>query len=212
MITDLKNKIEAEIELLSLISAASVLRDEESLRSLLNEAVAIIDDPKKIYEALLQTYLFAGFPSALISLNIFAQYFRYNENIISTESSFNLEDFRSAGEKNCRIIYGDKFEKLITNVSSFSPELSEWLILEGYGKVFSREGLNVKERELCIVAILTALKFESQLYSHINGAFRVGASLDEIEKVISLLTYLDKSAEEFGMKVLMLFKKGKNLK
>lgn len=51
--------------------------------------------------------------------------------------------------------------------------MAEWLIIEGYGKVLGRKGLSLKERELCIVSILSAMKFEEQLYSHIIGAINV---------------------------------------
>ena len=62
------------------------------------------------------------------------------------------------GIKNCKKIYGDKFDKLISNIKNFSPEMAEWLIVEGYGKVLGRKGLTLKEREVCIVSILSALK------------------------------------------------------
>ena len=70
--------------------------------------------------------------------------------------------------------------------------MAEWLVLEGYGKVLGRAGLSFKERELCIVAVLAAMKFEEQLYSHVNGAVNAGASIEEIEIVIKNLDLLGK--------------------
>jgi hypothetical protein len=40
--------------------------------------------------------------------------------------------------------------------------------------------------------MLAALKFEDQLYSHINGAYRLKAGIEEIESVIKNLDYLAK--------------------
>ena len=147
----------------------------------------------------MQTYLFAGFPSALISLK------KLNEivarNIVY--KGYDLEKYYTWGEKNCRIIYGNKYDKLISNVKSFSPEIAEWLIIEGYGKVLGRKGLTFKEREVCIVSILSALKFRDQLYSHINGAVRVKAGFKIIFKVIKNLELISaKSAAKFGLRVL----------
>ncbi len=153
----------------------------------------------RIYEALLQTYLFAGFPSALISLK------RLKE-IVSKSKAYSGYDFKkysARGEKNCRIIYGNKYDKLISNVKSFSPEMAEWLIVEGYGKVLGRKGLSLKEREVCIVSILSALKFKDQIYSHINGAVRVKVRIELINKVICNLELISaKSSAKFGLSVL----------
>ena len=79
-------------------------------------------------------------------------------------------------------------------------------MLEGYGKVMGRKGLSLKQRELNNVSVLTALKYEDQLYSHINGAFRTNAAKEQIERVIKKLDILgDKELSKFGMKVLKTY-------
>ncbi len=79
-------------------------------------------------------------------------------------------------------------------------------------KLLGREGLSLKERELCIVSVLTALKFEDQLYSHINGAIRVGATSNDINAVIENLSLLGKkSLVNFGKKVFNKYKKSKGV-
>ncbi len=116
------------------------------------------------------------------------------------------------GEIRCKKVYGYKFQKLINNISDFSPELAEWLVLEGYGKVLGRKGLSFKERELCIVSVLSAMKFEEQLYSHINGAIKSKASIRDIDTVIKNLNILGKkSFSSFGMKVLNRYRKEKGM-
>ncbi|HMN25600.1 MAG TPA: hypothetical protein PKE38_13935, partial [Ignavibacteriaceae bacterium] len=131
---ELKNL--SEIELLALLTASSVLRKEKRFDLILKDMLAQKYSIKKIYEALLQTYLFAGFPSALISLKKLSDIKSNNKNY----EGYDFIKYKSRGEKNCRKIYGNKFDKLISNVKSFSPELSEWLIVEGYGKVLGRNG------------------------------------------------------------------------
>lgn len=194
-----------DIKVISLISAAGALRKEKALRALLSYSKEKKISSKKIYEALLQTYLFAGFPSALNSLKI------YSELFSSPAPDLSQKNFGKIGRISCKKIYGNKFDKLIENVSSFSPELARWLIEEGYGKTLSRTGLTLRERELCIIPILSACKFDSQLYSHISGAFRQKASLTDIEEVIKNLQLLGSSSGAgFGMKVLSEYKKQKN--
>jgi len=194
--------------LLPLICAAAVLRLDDFLEELILLAKSKRISNKKLYEALLQNYLFTGYPSAIISLKILNKHVRFKAK--NSADDMNLYHFRKRGEKNCKAIYGKKYDKLIANVKSFSPELAEWLVLEGYGKVLGREGLSLKERELCIVSALAALKFEDQLYSHINGTIRVGASVKEIEEVIKNLSLLGKkSLTGFGKKVLKKYIKSK---
>jgi alkylhydroperoxidase/carboxymuconolactone decarboxylase family protein YurZ len=192
---------------LALLTASAVLRKEKELRELFSLLKKKKFNKRKIYEALLQTYLFAGYPSALISLSVFTEYFKVGEKY--TEE-WNISLFKERGEKNCRKIYGDKFDKLITNISSYSPNLSDWLVTEGYGKVFGRKGLSLREREVCNIAVLAALKYESQLYSHINGGYRLGLSRNEITGIIESLSVLNKNdCVRFGKRVLNSFKENK---
>ena len=197
LINTLSGNNKLKLLLLPLICSAAVLRKEKILRDLLQLAKIEKLSGRKIYEALLQTYLFAGFPSALNSLKIAAEYFPSNHKYNSTRKSF-----REVGVQNCKKIYGNKFDKLLDNISVFSPELSEWLIIEGYGKVFSRSHLSLKSRELCNIAVLASLRYERQLYSHINGAFRSRNLLGDIETVIEHLQFTGgKAIKNFGMKV-----------
>jgi len=185
--------------LLPLISASSVLREEKIFNDFLLLAKKKKIPSIKIYEALLQSYLFAGFPSALISLKNFHKVFPNFKSKVKTPS---YSELRKRGEKTCKIIYGNKYDKLISNVKSFSPDLAEWLVVEGYGKVLSRNRLSLKERELCIIAILTVLKFEDQLLSHILGCLRAGIKMEIISELMDYLKLFNNSFSSFGRKIL----------
>ena len=196
--------------LLPLIAAVSTLRKMDMLRELIIQAKFRKIPFIKIYETLLQNYLFAGYPSALLSLKILKEV--YPNKKLTKAADMNLYHFRKRGEANCKKVYGNKYEKLISNVKNFSPDMAEWFVLEGYGKVLSRKGLSMKERELCIVAVLTVLKFEDQLYSHINGAYKAKASIDEIYSVIVSLSFIgNRDLTSFGLKVLSRCKKEKGM-
>ena len=198
-------------ELLPLISASAVLRNYVDFSELIEIAKLKHIPFKKIYEALLQNYLFAGYPSAILSLKELKEKYPYKK--LGKAADMNLYHFRKIGVTNCQRVYGEKSEKLISNIKEFSPDLAEWLVLEGYGKVLGRKGLSLKERELSIVAVLTVLGFEDQLYSHINGAFRAGASILEIGKVIENLSLIGKKKiTDFGLRVLNRFEKAKGMR
>lgn len=196
--------------IIPLLCAAAVLRKENYLRELIIEAKRRRILYIKLYEALLQNYLFAGYPSAIISLKILKEYFpRVKTN---RSDDMNLYHFKSRGVKNCRKIYGRSYDKLIENVNGFSPDLSSWLVLEGYGKVLGRRGLSLKERELCVVAVLSVLNYTDQLYSHINGSFRVGVKKIELDELIGSLNLLgNKKLSVTGNKVLIKYLKNKGV-
>jgi len=65
-------------------------------------------------------------------------------------------------------------------MAGFHPELAEWILEDGYGKVLSRPVLSIRERELIVVAVLSALRLPLQLESHVRGALRVGATKGEV--------------------------------
>ena len=196
--------------LLPLIAAASALRKMTKLTELIYQAKTRKIPFIKIYETLLQNYLFTGYPSALLSLKLLKE--MYPSKKLPNAADMNLYHFKKKGEENCKKIYGTKYEKLIRNVNNLSPDMAKWLVLEGYGKVLGRKGLSLKERELCIVATLTVLKFEDQLYSHINGAFRVKASIEEIQNVIENLSSIRKgNLSAFGLSVLSRYTKEKGM-
>jgi 4-carboxymuconolactone decarboxylase len=84
-------------------------------------------------------------------------------------------------------VYGASYERLRTNIRALHPELDEWMIVEGYGKVLSRPGLDLARRELCIVAACAAAGQERQLHSHLHGAVNAGASAETISAVLDAL-------------------------
>ncbi|RPI68236.1 MAG: hypothetical protein EHM47_14745 [Ignavibacteriales bacterium] len=200
MIKEIPNRF-----ILPLIAASSVIRKEKIFIHLLIRAKEKRISARKIYEVLLQSYLFAGFPSALIALKTFSKIFpafRTNKEILL------YSILKKRGEKTCKKIYGDKFNKLIENVNSFSPDLAEYIIIEGYGKILSRNQLSLKERELAIISVLSVLKYEEQLYSHINGAYRLGIKIPVVCELIDSLRILGNGTySAFGKKILDRFNK-----
>jgi 4-carboxymuconolactone decarboxylase len=58
------------------------------------------------------------------------------------------------------------------------------MIVEGYGKVLSRPALDLKRRELCIVAACATAGQDRQLHSHLHGALHAGASPAEVRDAL----------------------------
>ena len=73
---------------------------------------------------------------------------------------------------------------MIARIRSYHPDLAEWILSDGYGRVLARPGLSIRERELIVVAVLAALDVPLQLRSHVEGARRVGAKEAEIRAMV----------------------------
>ncbi|USX25947.1 carboxymuconolactone decarboxylase family protein [Oxalobacteraceae bacterium OTU3CINTB1] len=76
-------------------------------------------------------------------------------------------------------------EKVIDSLKDIAPDFARLLIEFPFGDIYSRPGLDLKVRELAVVAALTALgNAAPQLKVHIHGARNVGCTQDEIVEII----------------------------
>lgn len=74
---------------------------------------------------------------------------------------------------------------IIEGLKDICPDLAEMTIEWGFGLIFSRPGLDIKTRELAIIASCVTLgTAQPQLLAHIEAAFNIGATREEIIEVI----------------------------
>lgn len=179
--------------------AAGRLRD---LERCLADARADRVPRRYLAEGLLQSYLFLGFPRALQGLEaltatdpprragakVGADSFTETPDLARALAKGRplLAQWWKRGESTCRRVYGPSYDRLRVNIARLHPELADWMIAEGYGKVLGRPILSLAEREAWILPILVVLRADRQLRAHIDGARRVGLSPRKIEAVIDI--------------------------
>lgn len=66
----------------------------------------------------------------------------------------------------------------------FDRALARELSMFFTGKLYSREVISQKQRELCAVASLTVLHRPHEVHAHIHAALNVGATRQEVTEVI----------------------------
>lgn len=159
-------------------SAALAARDPALLTEAL-EAAAASASAGEVEEALLQSYLFLGYPAALNGLALWRE-LRGGAPAAAPEAESEPETWRERGARVCRRVYGGQYDRLRENVRRLHPEVERWMVTEGYGKVLGRPGLPLKARELCVTAILAVLGTPVQLYSHLRGALNAGVPEEEV--------------------------------
>jgi 4-carboxymuconolactone decarboxylase len=141
-------------------------------------------DAREVEEVLVQSYLFLGYPAALNALARWRALIGPGPGVRS--GSAEECDHRLRGERVCRTVYGGQYERLRENVRALHPDMERWMVEEGYGRVLGRPGLDLRTRELCIVAQLAVVGAARQLYSHARGALHAGATEAEVEGALEL--------------------------
>jgi 4-carboxymuconolactone decarboxylase len=82
-------------------------------------------------------------------------------------------------------IDGEQGARVVASLQDIAPDFADYLIEFPFGDIYSRPGLDLKMRELAVVAALTALgNAAPQLKVHIHGALNVGCSRQEVVEVI----------------------------
>src|SRR5688572_7801324 len=85
---------------------------------------------------------------------------------------------------------------------SFDPELARHISMFYTGRMYARDVLTQRERELCAVGALTVRGFWDELYLHCHAARNVGATKQEIAEVIFQMgTYGGAPCTVEGLKV-----------
>lgn len=155
-------------------------------------------DGARLYEALLGTYLFSGFPAAIEGLRTADAVARaYNARLCtSLHEPYNVEVFRLRGRKHFEFVYGEIAERVLAQIEAFSHELPEWIIIEGYGKVLSRPSIDIAERERCAMSALVVGGWERQLKAHLCAYARLGGKRDEALDTLTIATALSTHGEQ----------------
>ncbi|HEY3286291.1 MAG TPA: carboxymuconolactone decarboxylase family protein [Gemmatimonadaceae bacterium] len=180
------------------LSARIAGGSELDVRAALRETMDAATPPLWVEELILQSYLFCGFPRALNAMREWRRALRNGEGVGAKGRGTGLgtgdeisPQFLAEGEATCARVYGKFYDKLRHNIVALHPELDHWMIVEGYGKVLSRPGLDLGRRELCIVAACVASGQDRQLHSHLHGSRNVsvpdsviGFALDALEGVV----------------------------
>lgn len=93
------------------------------------------------------------------------------------------------GWEKLKEIDGEAGEKIIDSLNDIFPDLGKFIIEYAFGDIYSRDGLDLKSKEIAVVAALTAMGTAlPQLKVHINGALNTGSSISEVKEVILQMT------------------------
>ncbi|HHF3126159.1 TPA: carboxymuconolactone decarboxylase family protein [Vibrio alginolyticus] len=82
-------------------------------------------------------------------------------------------------------IDGEAGQKVIDSLQDICPELAKYTIEYPFGDIYTRQGLDLKSREIATVSALTAMgTCTPQLKVHLHAALNVGCTEQELKEVI----------------------------
>ena len=101
------------------------------------------------------------------------------------------QDRYQRGLGKLREIDGEAGERVLAGLDDIAPDFARYLIEFPFGDIYSRPGLDLKSREIAVVAALTALgNAAPQLKVHIQGALNVGVTRAEVvETIMQMAVY-----------------------
>lgn len=100
-------------------------------------------------------------------------------------SNVSINERYQRGWEKLREIDGEAGEKVIAALADIAPDFARYLIEFPFGDIYSRPQLDLKSREIAVVAALTALgNATPQLKVHIQAALNVACTREEVTEVI----------------------------
>jgi 4-carboxymuconolactone decarboxylase len=177
----------------ALVRVAAALAEGKSavLRDRFVAARAARVPDRWIEELLLQSLLVVGYPLALVAFGVWREV-RGAMSALQDGGGEELahEDWQSWAQRGsavCAAVYGRAYHKLLLNLRALHPALEDLVLVDAYGKVIGRPGLDLKRRELCTVAAIAVLGTAQQLHSHLRGSLNTGATRAEVEAVLVVI-------------------------
>jgi len=166
--------------------AMAIARGNESVtRERMRAARAATVPDLWMDELLLQSFLNVGYPLALAAFTVWRELAGPADG---GESLLHGEHGRwtKRGEALCAEVYGRTYHKLLLNLRAMHPALESLVVVDAYGKILARPGLDAARRELCTLAAITMLEAPKQLHAHLRGALNVGWTREDVDAVLVL--------------------------
>lgn len=164
------------------------------LKSHIHAALNVGVTPIELREAIYQCAPFIGFPKTLNALNILNEVFKERGIKTPLKNTATVAE-QERYEKGFAIqnpTYGNEIKESISGLpDNMGEDVSIFLTEVCFGDFYTREGLDLKTRELLVISLLVTTGNTSVLKSHIKGSLKIGNSKETITAaIIQCLPYV----------------------
>jgi 4-carboxymuconolactone decarboxylase len=138
--------------------------------------------PEEIIEMMTHCIPFSGFPRSLNAINVAKQVFAERGLTVTISDELKNEPAKfEKGMVKLEEIEGEHGHAVLQSLNNIAPKLGKNIVSFTFGEIYSRTGLDLKQRQLVTLGSLTAQGgCEPQLNVHINTAFNVGLTEEQI--------------------------------
>ncbi len=176
------------------VTTLTALQTLPQLKAHINGALNAGNNPIEIREAIYQCAPFIGFPKTLNAIAVFNEVIKekgLEGELKSTATTTEIDRFKK-GQKIQNPLYGDEIKENFKNLpDNMGTDVARFLTEVCFGDYYTREGLELKTRELLTIAILTTTKNIDTLKSHIKGNLKAGNSIEIITaSIIQIMPYI----------------------
>ena len=179
--------LDIRYRMLATLSVLTSLQRLSQFQTYVHSALNMGLNPEEIQEVPIHCSLYAGFPSAVNSLEVVHEAFRERgiEAPQTEVPELTLEEMEARGRQLREQLFGvDGQGGYNTALEDLAPDLRLLTYQYGFGEIFFRPGLDLKSRVVCATAALAALRADGQLRNFLRAGPRVGFSREEVVEVL----------------------------
>jgi 4-carboxymuconolactone decarboxylase len=159
------------------------------LKAHVGAALKVGVTPVEIKEAVYQCAPYIGFPKTLDAINQVNEVFKETNIALPIESQKTINE-ENRFDKGLAVqveIFGDVINKMRDNAPANQKHIQDYLSAFCFGDFYTREGLDLKTRELLTLCIVSSLGgAENQVKAHVQANKRVG---NDKETLIAAITH-----------------------
>lgn len=199
----LDNKTREMLTVTTLVTQQTLPQLKAHINALLNTGAT----PAEVREVIYQCAPFIGFPKTLNAIGVMNEVFS-ERNIklpLENSSTTNESNRYEKGLKIQQPLYGDEIKKSLEGLpDNVGDKVARLLSEVCFGDFYTRKGLDLKTRELLVLAVLVTDGSENTLKSHIKGNLKAGNTKEDIAAaIIQCMPYIGFSKT---IKALYIFK------
>lgn len=169
------------------VTSLAVQQTLPQLKSHINAALNVGVTPIELREAIYQCAPFIGFPKTLNALGVLNEVFKERgiQTPLKSTATVQENERYSKGIALQKPLYGDEIKQAMAGLpEDMGADVARFLTEVCFGDFYTREGLDIKTRELLVISILVTTGNTSVLKSHIKGNLKIGNSKETITAVI----------------------------
>lgn len=176
------------------VTSLSVQQTLPQLKAHINAALNVGATPIEVRETIYQLAPFIGFPKTLNAIGVMNEVFKERgiKTPLKLTAAVKENERYEKGSAIQNPLYGDEIAQSLSGLpENMGKDVSDFLTEVCFGDFYTRDGLDIKTRELLFIAALVTTGNSATLKSHIKGNLKAGNSKETITAaIIQCLPYV----------------------